>query len=394
VKIILAPDSFKGSLDALSVAKAMEEGVRRVWVEAQVRLFPMADGGEGTLDAVLAGAEHSGKQGVERAILAVPGADGRPVDAAYGILHEPDGRVAVIEIAKVVGLPLVDAKASPVSRRSTRGVGLLLRHCLEQGIRHFMIGLGGSSTNDGGAGVLAALGAKFLDASGAEIEPMPEALARLDRIDISGLDARAQRADIILLSDVSNPLCGEQGATMVFGPQKGVAPDQVQAVDAVLARYAQLADAAFGRTVASEPGAGAAGGLGYAFQLLGGQHRAGAEVVGDVLGLAEAMPGAYWVLTGEGRSDAQTAHGKVPFVVARYARRFRVPTTLVSGSVDTASMAEWGSAFAGCFSIVSQPMSLDEAVRDARTLIADTVEQLARLREITTSNIDYLKEAR
>ncbi len=377
MKVIVAPDSFKGSLDARAVAQAMEAGLRRVWPEAVIPLFPMADGGEGTLDALLTSRANGSR--AERRTATVTGADGAPREAAFGVLNEPEGRVAVLEAAQVVGLPLIDPHAVPVTARSSRGLGELMRQCLDEGIRHFMIGIGGTSTNDGGAGLLAALGVAFLDEAGQPVAPTPDGLMHVARVDFSGLDARAHRADITVLSDVDNPLCGEQGATAVFGPQKGVTPAQVAVVDAALARFAAQADAWAGRAVSTEPGAGAAGGLGYALRLLGGGVRVGAEVVADMLGLTEALPGTDWVLTGEGRSDAQTLHGKVPHIIARYAKRFRLPTTLVSGSVEPAALDQLGPQFAGCFSILPQPMSLEAAQAHASALITDRVEQLARL---------------
>jgi glycerate kinase len=375
VKVIVAPDSFKGSLDARGVAQAMEAGLRRVWPDAVIPLFPMADGGEGTLDALLVARNAR----AERRTATVAGADGAPREATFGVLNEPEGRVALLEAAQVVGLPLIDPHAVPVTARSSRGLGELMRLCLDEGIRHFMIGIGGTSTNDGGAGLLAALGVTFLDEAGRAVSPTPDGLMHVARVDFTGLDARAHRADITVLSDVDNPLCGEQGATAVFGPQKGVTPAQVAVIDAALARFAAQADAWAGRALSTEPGAGAAGGLGYALRLLGGGTRVGAEVVADMLGLPEALPGTDWVLTGEGRSDAQTARGKVPQIIARYAKRFRLPTTLVSGSVEPAALEQLGPLFAGCFSVLPQPMSLEAAQAQASALIADRVEQLARL---------------
>lgn len=379
MKIVIAPDSYKGSLDAGAVAAAMEAGVRRVWPDAEVRAFPMADGGEGTL-ALLAGARlHSGAR-VETASTRVAGADGRALDAGYAVLHEPDGRVAVLEAAQVVGFTRPGIADVPVTERTSHGLGELMRHCLDAGLRHFMIGIGGSSTNDGGAGVLVALGARLLDEAGVELAPTPAGLMRLARIDFAGLDARLRQTDIVILADVTNPLCGEQGATAVFGPQKGVVPAEIHAIDGALARLAQHGDGWCGRACSQAPGSGAAGGIGYALQLLGGAVRLGAEVVADTLGLAEGLRGADWVLTGEGCSDAQTLSGKVPSVIARYASRFRIPVTLIAGALDPAALPDLGTVFAGCFSAVNRPMSLETAMREASALIADAAEQCARLR--------------
>jgi glycerate 2-kinase len=369
--VILAPDSFKGSLSAPAAAQAMARGLRRVWPEVDARLLPMADGGEGTLDAVLAAS------GGERRLAEVSGADQRPIEAAWGLLQREGGGVAVLEAAQVVGLTL--AAVAGVEDRTTLGLGELVRHCLDQGIRRFMIGVGGSSTNDGGCGVLAALGARLLDAGGGEVAATPAGLADLARVDFSGLDARIRSAEITLMSDVQNPLCGPGGATAVFGPQKGVEPAQVAPFDARLRHFAELCDAWRGEAVAARAGAGAAGGLGYVFQLLGGRNRSGAEVVCELSGLDAALAGADWVITGEGRSEAQTALGKVPWVVAQHARRAGVAVTLVSGAVAEADLARLSGHFDGCFAIAPRPMPLAEAMANAEALLADRTEQLARL---------------
>lgn len=369
--IVLAPDSFKGALPAPEVAAALARGIRRAWPAAEIRSIPMADGGEGTLDAVLAAT------GGERRACRVAGADLRPVEATWGLLEDAQGPLAVLEAAQVVGLTL--HPITSVADRTSRGLGELLGHCLNAGLRRFMIGVGGSSSNDGGAGVLAALGVCLQDAAGGEIAPTPTGLARLGRIDFSGLDPRLAECDITLMADVENPLCGPLGATAVFGPQKGVQPEQVAEFDARLAHFAALCDAWAGRPVSLQPGAGAAGGLGYVFQLLGARNRPGAEVVAELSGLDAALAGAEWAITGEGCSDGQTLLGKAPLVVARHARGAGVPVTLVSGAVMAADLEQLSAHFDGCFSIAPGPMSLEEAMRQTAVLLADRAEQLARL---------------
>lgn len=367
--IVLAPDSFKGSLPASDVALAMENGLRRIWPDAEFHRIPMADGGEGTLDALLA------VTGGKRFLASVSGADGRPLEAAYGVLERDGKAVAVLEAAQVVGLPL--AGQTWVGDRTTLGLGELLKLCLDQGIRQFLIGVGGSSTNDGGAGVLAALGGRLLDRQGATVAPTPKGLSELDRIDFSALDSRLKDARITLMSDVTNPLCGPSGATAVFGPQKGVAPQEIAQFDTWLERYAALCDAWHGQNLSAHKGAGAAGGLGYAFQLLGADYRSGAEVVCELSGLDEVLQRADWIITGEGRSDAQTLLGKVPYVVAAHAKHFGVPVTLVSGGMDQASLPQLAEWFDGCFSIMTGPMSLQEAMQNASSLLSDILAQLA-----------------
>jgi glycerate kinase len=366
---VIAPDSFKGSVSAAQAAVAIAAGLRRVWSDADLRIVPLADGGEGTLDAVLSA-------GGERRTARVSGAAGAPVDAAYGVIAAD---TAVIECAQIVGLTDAGGLAQPVERRSTRGVGELLQQLLSAGMRRVMVGLGGSSTNDGGAGLLAGLGLLLVAADGRVVEPTPAGLAALERVDASGLDPGLAHARITIMSDVNNPLCGERGATAIFGPQKGVRPERVAEIDARLGHFAALAEAALGRRAQDRPGAGAAGGLGFALLLLGGELRSGAEVVADLLGLDAALAGADWLITGEGRSDRQTLLGKTPWVAARRAALMGVPATLVSGGIDRGALPELSRHFAGCHSITFGPATLEACLADAAGLLADRVEQLARV---------------
>ncbi|HEY8622611.1 MAG TPA: glycerate kinase, partial [Casimicrobiaceae bacterium] len=283
--VVIAPDSFKGSIAAAPAASAIAEGLRRVWPGADLRLCPMADGGEGTLDAVLS-------CGGQRLSSHVSGASGKDVEASYGIVGE--GKIAIIEAAQIVGLTDPDAIAIDVEQRSSRGIGELIRKLLDDGLRAFMVGLGGTSTNDGGAGMLAALGVQLLDAGGRAVDATPKGLATLAAVDAAGLDPRLQQTMITIMSDVDNVLAGPHGATAIFGPQKGVRPERVGELDATLARFAALVEKALGKLARDRPGAGAAGGLGFALQLLGGNLRSGAEVVADLIGLDVAFKGADW----------------------------------------------------------------------------------------------------
>jgi glycerate kinase len=369
--IVIAPDSFKGSLGADEVARAIGVGVLRALPDAELRLRPMADGGEGTLDAIL------GAHAARRRVIAVHGASGAPVDAAVAILGEG---TAIIEIAQVVGLTDVAATAVGVMTRDTRGVGELIAAVLDAGGRKLMIGLGGSSTNDGGAGLLAALGVRLLDADGADVAPTPAGLSRLAVVDVAGLDPRLAQCSITIMSDVDNPLTGERGATAVFGPQKGVATADIAAVDAVLGRYATRIERALGRSVQELAGSGAAGGLGFALQLLGARFRAGADVVADTIGLDAALTGAAWAITGEGRSDAQTAMRKAPWVVAERAHARGVAVSLLSGALDVEALPALHRHFAGCFALPPGPQSLAESLAHAREWLADRAEAMTQLR--------------
>ncbi|WP_414451730.1 glycerate kinase [Burkholderia sp. 22PA0099] len=368
--IVIAPDSFKGSLSAQQVSDAIAAGVLRARADAEVRSCPMADGGEGTLDAMLA---HGGA----RRTLAVKGASLASRESAAGLV---DTHTAIIETAEIVGITDPVGMAVPVETRSTRGMGEAIRQLLDGGVRTFFVALGGSSTNDAGAGLLAALGLRALDAEGREIEPTPERLADIVRLDASGLDPRLADTEFVGMSDVDNPLTGDHGATAIFGPQKGVRPDQVAQLDAALAHYADLAEAALGRQVRELPGAGAAGGLGFALHLLGARFEAGAEVVARQIGLDAALDGAHWLITGEGRSDGQTLHGKAPFIACRHAAAAGVPATLLSGGVDSAALSQLSVHFDGCFSPAPGPITLEVAIRDAARLLENEAEQLTRLR--------------
>jgi len=371
--VVLAPDSFKGSLSAAAAAAALAEGLRRVWPDADLRLCPMADGGEGTLDAVLS---RGGRRSTDR----VSDVSGKPLTVAYGSIGEP--ATAMLEVAQVVGLTDAAVATIDVEHRTTLGVGELMRHRLDAGVRRFMIGLGGSSTNDGGAGLLAALGLSLTDARGQAIAPTPAGLAALAAVDASGLDPRLADAEIIVMSDVNNPLTGDRGATAIFGPQKGASRERIAEIDRRIANFASLAERALNRRAQDEPGAGAAGGLGFALQLIGGKMRSGAEVVADLVGLDAALDGAGWAITGEGRSDAQTALGKTPLIVALRAAAQQIPVSLISGSIDRSALPALGRYFAGCFSLPSGPAKLEQCLAQAAELLADRAEQVARLFDI------------
>jgi glycerate kinase len=369
--IVIAPDSFKGSLNAAEVAEAMQRGIRRVMPDADIRLFPMADGGEGTIDAVLAAC------GGVALTASVPDALLQPREARFGVIEQDGDRIAVIEVAEIVGLP---GATGAVQERSSYGVGNLLSHCLDLGIRTFMIGLGGSSTNDGGAGVLAALGVRLTDAAGDAVAPTLAGLEKMAHADFAALDTRLAGCRITVLADVNNPLCGAAGATAVFGPQKGVPAGRVALYDGWIRQFALLGDRWAGRPVSANSSAGAAGGIGYALQLLGASTRSGADIICRLARIDDAIAGADWVLTGEGRTDRQTFSGKAPYQVARMAARHQVPVSLVSGAVSRSELGELGAAFAGCFSIMCEPATLEYALKSAAQLVADTTEQLARLR--------------
>lgn len=360
VKIVIAPDSYKGSLSAPRVADALARGLGRRLPRAILSICPLADGGEGTLDCVARGVD------CQQQHARVTGADGRPIDAPW--LRLADGG-AVLESASVVGLPLLGRQPPAPSRRTSRGLGELAHAALDAGARRIALGLGGSSTNDGGAGLLVGLGARLLDAGGRELEPVPAELARVARVDLSKLDRRVRDVEWIGLSDVDNPLTGERGATAVYGPQKGVAANDISGLDEALGVFARACAAALGHDPAATPGAGAAGGLGYGLLCLGGRLVSGADYLIELVGVSQHLAGAALLITGEGRTDAQTLQGKLPARLGERARRTGVPAVLISGAVDRAARPALDEHFAACLSIADGPLSLEAMVRDAELLL-------------------------
>lgn len=361
MKFVIAPDSFKESMSAPLAAQAIERGVRAVFPAAECWLVPLADGGEGTTEALLAGLGGSPRQ------VTVSDPLGRPVEATYGL----SGSLAIIEVAAAVGAGLIAPAERNILQADSSGVGELISAALDAGAERLLLGLGGSLTCDGGAGLLAQLGAVFCDADGSSLTPNPQALSRLARVDLAGLDPRLGRVRIDLASDVTNPLLGAEGAAAVFGPQKGASPEQVLVLEEVLQRLADCLVAAGAPDVRDRPGAGAAGGLGAAFLSLGAQLRSGATVVAEAVGLEELIQGADLVLTGEGSIDPQTRYGKVPWGVAEIARRHGVPVIAFAGRVaPDASVAAGFDAIVAMLREVSDlpaalaagPVNLEAAV--------------------------------
>lgn len=371
MKLVIAPDSFKESLSAPEVAAAIARGWSRARPLDEILLRPMADGGEGTVDAVLAAT------GGERRECAVRGPLGAPVQAHWGWLEEG---AAVIEMAAASGLHWVAPQQRDATRTTSYGTGELIRAALEAGARKIILGLGGSATNDGGMGLLQALGVRFLDERGEPLGDGGAALAGLHAIDLAGLDPRLAGVEVEVAADVNNPLCGEQGASAVFGPQKGASPEQVRQLDAALARYAEVAARTLGQDHSLFPGVGAAGGLGFAARaFLKARFRPGVELVAEVSGLAEALQGADLAITGEGRLDEQSLHGKTPIGVARLAREAGVPLIALAGSLGKGYGRLHEAGIAAAFSLVPGPISLAEAMAGAAGELEARAEELARL---------------
>jgi glycerate 2-kinase len=326
MKFIAAPNPFKGTLDAPEAAAAIARGIRAVFPQAEVVELPVADGGEGTVAALVA-AHHGELREAE-----VEGPLGEPVRAPFGLID--GGGTAVVELAAASGLPLVPIGRLDPRRASTFGFGQLLEAAHAAGVRRIIAGIGGSATNDGAAGMAQALGYRLLDASGSELERGGAALARLEHIDAAGFDPAWREIRVEVATDVTNPLCGPNGATSVYGPQKGVTPEMIPELDGALANLARVVAADLGTDVADLPGAGAAGGAGAGLAaFLGAELVRGAPLIVDAAGLDRALPGATCVFTGEGSVDRQTVFGKGPIEVAHRARAAGVPVVVLAGSL-------------------------------------------------------------
>jgi glycerate kinase len=350
----------------------MEQGARIVFPSAEFTIVPMADGGEGTVQALV--------EATRGRLLKEEVGDPlrRPIQAQYGVLG--DGRTAVIEMAAASGLPLLAPEERNPLITSTYGTGQLVRAALGEGCTSLIIGIGGSATVDGGAGMAQALGAVFLDADGRALGAGGGELGRLDRIEMSGFDARAMKAEVLVASDVDNPLLGVRGAARVFGPQKGATPEMVEVLESNLRRFAEIVRRDLGRDIADLPGAGAAGGLGAGLAaFLGAKMRPGVEIIAEAAGLEDKMRGSSLVITGEGKLDRQTAFGKTVAGVAAIAKRCGVPVMAIAGSLGEGAEEVLDHGLDAMADIIDRPMELEEALADAPALIRAATERSCRL---------------
>ena len=372
MKVVIAPDKLRGSLSAAEAAHAIARGIFRVDASATVVEVPMADGGEGTVEALT-----SVMRGESREVT-VSGPLGLPVTAKFGLIA--DGRAAVMEMASASGLSLVPRDGRDPERASTRGTGELLLAAIDAGATKMILGIGGSATNDGGAGFAQALGYHLLDADGREIMPGGGDLGRLQRIDRDGVDPRLAQITLSVACDVDNPLCGCRGASVIFGPQKGASPAVISRLDANLAHFAEVVKRDLGRDVAEQPGAGAAGGLGLGTMVFANATlEPGVLLVARIVGLERHFDGADLVLTGEGAIDGSSAGGKTAVGVARLARSRGIPVIALAGAIGPGAesvLAEGVDAYA---SLCNRPMSLDAALGDAARLLASAAEQAFRI---------------
>ncbi len=372
MNVLLCPDSFKDALSAQDAAAAMARGVQRANPEAHVQVCPLADGGEGSLDALIAAT------GAERRQLNVQDALGRPRQAAWGWLS--DQRAAFIELAEASGLQHLEIDERNALHTSTFGVGELLLAALDQGAEKALLLLGGSATNDGGAGMLQALGARFLDRHGEHLPPGGAALNQLASLELNGLDPRLAKLTLEAAVDVDNPLLGEHGASAVFGPQKGASPEEVEQLDRALGHFADISAQALGDDYRKLPGAGAAGGMGFAAKaFLNATLKPGIEMIMQQADMASLLARADLVITGEGRLDGQSLAGKTPIGVSRAAKRLRKPVIVLAGSLGDGWQACFDEGVTAAFALADGPMTLADALPRTAKLLEARCESLLRL---------------
>jgi len=375
IKIIIAPDSFKESLTAREVAEAIEKGCRRVFPEAKLVKIPMADGGEGTVHSLVEATAGEIKEAL------VSGPLGEKVRAGFGILG--DGNTAVIEMAAASGLPLVPLEKRDPMITTTYGTGELIGKALDEGCKTIIVGIGGSATVDGGAGMAQALGVRLLDASGEEIPFGGGGLKKLARIDISRLDPRLKGVKVLVASDVVNPLLGPEGAARIFAPQKGATPEMVEELEKNLGHYAKIICQCLGKDIACLPGGGAAGGLGAGLvAFLEAEIYSGVEVVIETVRLEDHLRDAHLVITGEGKIDGTTLKGKTPIGVARRAKKYSLPVIAVGGSLAEDAHLVYEGGIDALYDIISCPTSLEVAIRQASLLLEEATERALRFLKI------------
>lgn len=373
--IVLAPDSFKESMTAKEVCVAMERGIKKVNSNIQCIHVPMADGGEGTMQSLV------DATGGEVYSLEVVGPLGNKVKAEYGILG--NGEIGVLEMASASGIHLVSLEERNPLITTTYGTGELIKACLDRGVKKLLIGIGGSATNDGGVGVIQALGGRLLDKEGNELGFGGGELEKLDRIDLTNFDRRLKDVVIEVACDVSNPLCGENGASYIFGPQKGASVEMIKILDNNLKHYAKVIKEQFGKDVLEIAGAGAAGGLGAGLMVfLNGNLKKGIEIVIEYSGLEKKVKNCDMVWTGEGSIDFQTQYGKTPLGVATVAKKYNKPVVALAGRVGDDIDILYEKGIDSIFGIMREVTTIDEALKNGKENIERTSENIARLMEM------------
>ena len=372
MRILIAPDSYKNALSALEVAKSLKSGLQKVFQDAEFEILPMADGGEGTVEALI--------DATQGQMIKTPVCDPlmRPIESSFGITG--DGVTAVIEMASASGIQLITSGERNPWITTTYGTGELILAALDRGCRDIILGIGGSATNDCGMGMAAALGVKFLDHAGNSVGPGGGMLAEVTRIDISGLDNRIKETKIMVACDVTNPLTGPDGAAHVYGPQKGADPEMVNKLDSNLKKFSDLIMEQLGKDVEQIPGAGAAGGLGAGLiAFLDGELVEGVPAIAAKTGLEEAVAKADIVITGEGGIDFQTQFGKTPYGVAQVAKKHGKPVIAVAGTIGKGVDELYSKGIDAVISILDRPLSLEEAITETSSLLETTGERIGRL---------------
>lgn len=372
MRIVVVPDSFKESLRAKEVGDSITQGIRRAFSQAEVVNLPLADGGEGTVEAMVVAAGGKVRE------LTVTGPLGDPVRAVYGVID--DGKTAVVELAAIAGLSLIPPEKRDPRFTTTRGVGEMLRHVLNLGVRRIIVGIGGSGTNDGGAGMAQGLGYSLLDSEGNELEPGGAALARLTSIKRENVPEELFNTEVVVACDVKNPLYGKEGASRVYGPQKGATPEMVEELDRALAHFAFVVEKELGKSIRDLPGAGAAGGMGAGLVAFAdGKLRSGFDLVAEKCHLRDHFRDADLIITGEGALDGQSAYGKAVSGVARLAREFRVPVVALTGKLGPGYERLYSEGLTAAFALADGPLSFKESVTRTRELLMDRTEAIVRL---------------
>jgi len=380
MRILIAPDKFKNSMSASEAAAMIAAGVKAVYPNAEIIKMPLSDGGEGLVD-VLTGSRSSSLQH-----KIVTGPLGKPVNACWGLIDH--GKTAVLEMAEASGLNLVPESQRNPALASTDGTGELIKAALDKGCTKLIIGIGGSATNDGGAGMARALGAVFIDRQGRSLSGGGAELVELERIDISGLDQRLRRVETVVASDVDNPLTGPQGAAYTYAPQKGATPEVVERLDRALKRYSEVVKRDLGYDLEKAKGAGAAGGLGAGLiAFLDAEIQPGVNLVLDQMEFDSVLHNCNLVITGEGKLDQQTVHGKVPVGVARRAREKKIPVLALTGTLEANPLTLHLEGITACFAIADGPLSTEDSIKKGPELLKNKTVQLMRLWKAATGSM-------
>lgn len=381
MRIIIAPDSFKNSRSAVGVANSIEKGIKKVFNEAEIVKIPIADGGEGTVEAILIGAGGSYEK------VSTYNPLGKEIISQYGIVG---GHTAIIEMAEASGLQLVREEERNPMITTTYGTGQLIKSALDKGLRKIVLGIGGSATNDGGLGMASALGVKFLDDKGEEVPLCGTGLIKVKNIDMTGIDPRIVQTEFIVACDVKNPLCGKTGATHVYGKQKGATPEMIESLEWGMSNYAKVLENKLGKEIQDQEGAGAAGGLGAALlAFCNAKLRSGIETVLDVVGIDQYLVSTDLIITGEGNMDAQSIYGKVPIGLAKRAKKYNIPVVAIVGGIGEGAQKTYEYGIDSIMTIVNRPMSLEHAMADVDELLEDAAERTMRMIKVGMALNNY-----